>query len=106
MANSQVGFANKALSVVSLASCPLREQCVGGQTTSAAHNGCVDPDCNSFILLELDPESRTCKLRGYFFYVSAVCLTVFVVVEIALQEAKIRYINAALAAIKPTIKID
>jgi len=97
MSTLQVGMANKAITSPLNVRCAERLQCQGMQTRDEPLNVCVDPPCSSYYFFEFDDTAKTCVLSAGFHTTCIVIISVFLFMEVFLQEVHSKLSTQVLA---------
>jgi hypothetical protein len=85
----KVGFANKISSAAQQSHfsndaslCKSKATCVGHQGYDYSTNTCVDPDCDDYFFVELDPDSRSCVYRQSMYNAGMVIIILCTLFEV------------------------
>ncbi len=82
--HARTGLANKVATSASNAQCAAVKQCTGMQVQLPSLNDCIDPKCDKYFLMDLDPLTRTCVMNQAFYIISGVLLFLALVGEAVL----------------------
>lgn len=73
-------------------------RCKGMQVVSDQQNMCLDPPCENYSFYQLDNTEKVCVFNTTFHALAVTLLTMFIIVEIGLQELKLRITRKVVEA--------